>query len=256
MTAPKVLIPVALGTNRDGDLADAFEAAGAVATRLPLQALRQGEAKLADFQMLAIPGGFSYGDALGAGRLFGLDLVGWFGDQLRHANDREMPMLGVCNGFQAIVSAGLLPGAHDNRGVLTDNASGRFECRWVTLQPEPGNNSLWLSNLAEPIRCPVAHAEGRFVSEDLAAIEARNGIAFRYCDPATGTPANGTYPANPNGSAGDVAGITDATGRILGLMPHPENHIWPRQDILRGRQSGGQALPMFKAAVDAVRSSP
>jgi len=253
MSTPKVLIPVALGTNRDGDLADAFEAAGAAATRLPLQALRDGEAKLADFQILAIPGGFSYGDALGAGRLFGLDLVGWFGDQLREANEREMPMLGVCNGFQAIVSAGLLPGESSNPGVLTDNASGKFECRWVTLVPESSNDSLWLSDLTEPIRCPVAHAEGRFVAADLEAVDARNGVAFRYADEA-GALADGSYPANPNGSAGDVAGITDSTGRILGLMPHPENHIWPRQDILRGRQTGGQSLPMFNAAVAAVRS--
>jgi len=253
MSLPKVLIPVALGTNRDGDLADAFEAAGAEAHRIPLQALRDGEAKLADFQMLAIPGGFSYGDSLGAGRLFGLDLVGWFGEQLQEANAREMPMLGVCNGFQAIVSAGLLPGEADNRGVLTDNLSGKFECRWVTLLPEPGNDSIWLSELTEPIRCPVAHAEGRFVSANLDAIEARTGVAFRYGDPATGEVAQGAYPANPNGSASDIAGITDATGRILGLMPHPENHIFARQDLLRGRRIGGQALPMFKAAVHAVQ---
>lgn len=252
MSVPRVLIPVALGTNRDGDLADAFEAAGAEATRLPLEALRQGEAKLADFQILAIPGGFSYGDSLGAGRLFGLDLVGWFGDQLREANEREMPMLGVCNGFQAIVSAGLLPGEADNRGVLTDNRSGSFECRWVTLLPEAGNSSVWLSKLTEPIRCPVAHAEGRFVASDVGAVEQRNGVAFRYADAQTGLPANGEYPANPNGSAGDIAGITDATGRILGLMPHPENHIWPRQDLLRGRRQGGQSLPMFTAAVESV----
>jgi len=251
--APKVLIPVALGTNRDGDLADAFEAAGAEASRVPLQALRDGEAKLADFQILAVPGGFSYGDSLGAGRLFGLDLVGWFGDQLREANEREMPMLGVCNGFQAIVSAGLLPGDQDNPGVLAHNNSGKFECRWVTLIPEPNNNSLWLSSLTGSIRCPVAHAEGRFVTSDLAVVENRDGVAFRYADPITLEPAGGAYPANPNGSVGDIAGVTDPTGRILGLMPHPENHIWPRQDILRGRQTGGQALPMFKAAVDAVQ---
>jgi len=255
MSAPKVLIPVALGTNRDGDLADAFEAAGAEATRLPLQALREGEAKLADFQILAIPGGFSYGDSLGAGRLFGLDLIGWFGDQLREANERETPMIGICNGFQAIVSAGLLPGEADNRGVLTDNAGGRFECRWVTLLPEAGNDSVWLSDLTEPIRCPVAHAEGQFVAADTAAIDARSGVAFRYADPQTGELAGGAYPANPNGSAKDVAGITDATGRILGLMPHPENHIWPRQDLLRGRQTGGQTLPLFAAAVNAVRQA-
>lgn len=254
MSPPRVLVPVALGTNRDGDLAQAFEAAGAIVERVPLAALREGEARLSDFQILAIPGGFSYGDALGAGRLFGLDLIGWFGDQLREAAARKMPMLGVCNGFQALVSAGLLPGdtAGDAaRAVLTDNASGRFECRWVTLAPERRNRSVWLSDIDEPLRCPVAHAEGRFVSADLAAIEARGGVAFRYAT-AEGL-AYGEYPDNPNGSAGDVAGVTDPTGLILGLMPHPENHIWARQDVLRGRQTGGRTLPLFRAVVGAVR---
>lgn len=249
MTTPRVLIPVALGTNRDGDLADAFTAAGAEPERVPLQALRDGERNLDDYQVLAVPGGFSYGDALGAGRLFGLDLVGWFGDQLRRAHDRQMPMIGICNGFQALVRAGLLPG--DQPGLLTDNENGRFECRWVELAPEPGNDSLWLADLSEPIRCPVAHAEGRFVAEALGDLEDRKGVAFRYL--ADGAPAGGGYPANPNGSAGDVAGITDPSGRVLGLMPHPENHVFDRQDILRGRRTGGTCLGLFAAAVAAVR---
>lgn len=248
MTNPRVLIPVALGTNRDGDLADAFQAAGADPERVPLEALRAGERRLADYQILAVPGGFSYGDALGAGRLLGQDLTGWFGDQLREAHERQMPMIGICNGFQALVRAGLLPG--DQPSVLTDNLRGRFECRWVELAPEAGNDSIWLSQLTEPIRCPVAHGEGRFVAEALDAVEARNGVAFRYLD--DGAPADGAYPANPNGSAGDVAGVTDPTGRVLGLMPHPENHVFERQDILRGRRQGGQTLPLFAAAVAAV----
>ena len=250
MSGPRVLIPVALGTNRDGDLADAFTAAGAEAERIPLAALRSGERRLSDFQILALPGGFSYGDALGAGRLLGLDLVGWFADQLLEAREKETPILGVCNGFQALVRAGLLPG--DGDAVLTDNRSGGFECRWVTLAPEPGNSSVWLSNVTEPIRCPVAHGEGRFVAEDLGSLERRNGVAFRYW--ANGAPAGLSYPANPNGSAGDVAGVTDASGLVLGLMPHPENHIWERQDVLRGRQPGGEALPLFTSAVEAVRT--
>lgn len=249
MSAPRVLIPVALGTNRDGDLAEAFEAAGASAECVPLAALRAGERTLGEFQMLAIPGGFSYGDSLGAGRLLGLDLVGWFGDQLADARDRQMPILGVCNGFQALVRAGLLPG--DGDAMLTDNESGRFECRWVTLAPESGNGSIWLDEVEEPIRCPVAHGEGRFVSADLAAIDRRSGVAFRYLD--SGERAGGGYPANPNGSAGDVAGVTDETGLVLGLMPHPENHIAARQDILRGRAQGGQALGLFSSAVSAVK---
>lgn len=248
MNKPRVLIPVALGTNRDRDLADAFEAAGAEAVQAPLQGLRQGEHKLADFQILAVPGGFSYGDALGAGRLFGLDLAGWFGDQLNAAREREVPIIGICNGFQALVRSGLLPG--DQPGLLTDNERGRFECRWVELGPEPGNDSVWLSELSEPIRCPVAHAEGRFLASDTDGLVGRNGVAFRYLD--DGEPAHQAYPANPNGSAGDIAGITDETGLVLGLMPHPENHIKPSQDVLRGRREGGQTLPLFTAAVKAV----
>lgn len=245
---PRVLLPVALGTNRDHDLAEAFEAAGAAPECVPLAALRAGEKRLSDYQILAVPGGFSYGDSLGAGRLFGLDLTGWFGDQLHEARDNEMPMIGICNGFQALVRAGLLPG--DQASVLTDNSSGRFECRWVELGAETSNDSIWLSGLDEPIRCPVAHAEGRFVASALDEIEARGGVAFRYLD--NGALAGGSYPANPNGSAGDVAGVTDASGLVLGLMPHPENHVWARQDILRGRRTGGQTLPLFASVVAAV----
>lgn len=244
MTKPKVLIPVALGTNRDGDLARAFELAGAEADRVPLTALRSGERRLADYQLLAIPGGFSYGDALGAGRLFGQDLAGWFGDQLREAAEGGMPMFGVCNGFQALVRAGLLPGG-DQAGVLTGNDSERFECRWVEL--EPTEASVWTADLPEPIRCPVAHGEGRYVAEDLDAIS--DQIAFRYLGTESGAAG---YPANPNGSLGDVAGVTDPTGRIIGLMPHPENHVLMRQDPRRGRNPSGLCLPLFEAGVAAA----
>ncbi len=245
MRRPRVLIPVALGTNRDGDLARAFELAGADVDRVPLTALRSGEYRLSDYQLLAIPGGFSYGDALGAGRLFGLDLAGWFGDQLRDAAAAGMPMFGVCNGFQALVRAGLLPG-NEQAAVLTGNESERFECRWVTL--EPTDASVWTAGLDGPLRCPVAHGEGRFVVDDLSAIEQQ--IAFRY----VGDGPEADYPDNPNGSAGDIAGVCDPTGRIIGLMPHPENHVMERQDPLRGRNPGGICLPLFQAGVAAVNT--
>ena len=250
--APSVLIPVAPGTNRDVELADAFIAAGARAVCVPLQALRDGETKLADHQLLAVPGGFSYGDALGAGRLLGLDLVGWFGDQLHEARGREMPIIGICNGFQALVRAGLLPG-DDTPAALVANDSARFECRWVTLAPEPGRRSVWLDNLDGPLRCPVAHAEGRLVVADEQVLAAT--VAFRYVQP-DGRPANqgsdGGYPANPNGSEADAAGLVDPSGLVLGLMPHPEDHILERQDPLRGRAAGGQCLDLFRGGVAAV----
>lgn len=157
-------------------------------------------------------------------------------------------MFGVCNGFQALVRAGLLPG--NQKAVLTANRSGQFECRWVTL--EPTGASVWTAGLEEPLRCPVAHGEGRLVVEDLEAMGPQ--VAFRYVGEPGGSTAGAGYPANPNGSDGDVAGICDPTGRIIGLMPHPENHVLRRQDPLRGRQPGGLCLPLFEAGVAAVNS--
>lgn len=273
---PKVLIPVALGTNRDQDLKQAFDQAGANAHTVPIEALKANEVKLRDYQILALAGGFSHGDALGAGRLLGLDLLTWFSDQLREANAREMPMIGICNGFQTLVRAGLLPGNED--AVLTQNESARFECRWVTLSVEAANDSVWLSEVTEPLRCPVAHMEGRFLTNHIDRLENRSGVAFRYgiahdsiaadsgaadsgaadsfvpgVRPRTElAPADGLYPNNPNGSQADIAGVTDPTGAILGMMPHPENNIFARQDPLRGRKVSGDTLSLFRSAVSAV----
>ncbi len=248
MTAqPSVLIPIAPGTNRNQELADAFEAVGATTSQLPLQALKEGETKLVDHQLLALPGGFSYGDALGAGRLFGLDLVGWFNDQMAEAVSRSMPIIGICNGFQALVRAGLLPG----RGVpaaLIANDSNRFECRWVSLQATSAP-SIWLDGLTGPLRCPVAHAEGKLAFGPGG--DGADNVAFRYVDD-DGQPADGRYPINPNGSAGDAAGLIDATGLVLGLMPHPEDHVTARQDPLRGRRDDGRCVELFRGAVRAV----
>lgn len=247
---PRVLIPVAPGTNRDGDLAVAFELAGAEADCVPLTALRDGTCRLADYQLLGLPGGFSYGDALGAGRLLGLDLATWFADELTAAVEAGTPVIGVCNGFQALVRAGLLPGT-GQPAVLTDNRSGRFECRWVTLDVVP-TGSIWTSSLREPLRCPVAHGEGRLDVADLAALEREGVVAFRYVD-AKGDPAGGAYPANPSGSIGDIAGLVNRAGTVLGLMPHPEDHVLDHQDPLRGRGPlTGSCLPLFRSGVAAV----
>ncbi len=267
---PSVLIPIAPGTNRNEELGLAFRAAGADTLEVPLQLLRSGDVKLVDHQLLALPGGFSYGDALGAGRLLGQDLKGWFAEQLQEAAVRQMPIIGICNGFQALVKAGLLPGhlephvdtQSSRRSVLasarpsevvatlTDNENGRFECRWVHLAPGAAH-SVWMAELTEPVRCPVAHGEGRFVTSDLAALNAADRVAFRYCNP-DGGPAAGVYPQNPNGSGGDVAGVVDESGFVLGLMPHPEDHVFERQDPHWRRGFGGGCLGLFRAGVDAV----
>lgn len=247
---PRVLIPIAPGTNRDGDLAHAFELAGAEPHRVPLSAVRRGDRRLVDYQLLGLPGGFSYGDALGAGRLLGLDLATWFGDELQAAVDRGMPMIGVCNGFQALVRAGVLPGG-GGAAVLTGNRSGRFECRWVTLDIASAS-SVWTSLVSEPLRCPVAHGEGRLVVDDPDVLHARGLVAARYVDDK-GEAAGGAYPANPNGSVDDIAGLVNATGTVLGLMPHPEDHVLARQDPLRGRAGAtGSCLPLFASGVAAV----
>ena len=248
-TEPSVLIPIAPGTNRNQELADAFTAAGAATAQVPLQALRDGETKLADHQILALAGGFSYGDALGAGRLLGLDLTSWFSDQLHEAVAAEMPIFGVCNGFQALVRAGLLPGG-GTPAALVENDSGRFECRWVTLARDSARPSIWLDGLTENLRCPVAHAEGRLVIDGIPNDAIASSIAFRYV--GTDGAADPGYPDNPNGSIDDAAGLVDETGVVLGLMPHPEDHIYPRQDPLRGRRSSGNCLPLFQAGVAAI----
>ncbi len=225
MKRAKVLILHAPGTNRDGDLAEAITKAGGEAITLPLSLLRAEKMKAKSYGMLALPGGFSYGDALGAGRLFALDLQTWFRDFMQTFIESGRPVIGICNGFQALVKAGYLPDG-GVQATLTSNTSGHFECRWVTLQANASNTSPWLEDL-DTILCPVAHGEGRFIvalNQELSL----NQIAFKYVH-SDGLPAEGTYPANPNGSAGDIAGITNLTGNVLGLMPHPEDHIHPFQ---------------------------
>jgi len=247
MIPPPILILHAPGTNRDGDMAQAFQLADGNPTIAPLTALQKGQIRWQDFALLALPGGFSYGDALGAGRLWALDLQTWFQEALLAFVESGKPVLGICNGFQALVKAGVLPG--DNlRATLTFNASGHFECRWVRLTPSVGNSSPWLVDLPS-IECPVAHGEGRFLlADDRQIPKSQSALIYTNED---GQPANGSYPHNPNGSPGDIAGVTNARGNVLGMMPHPEDHIQPYQYRAWSRgQKGLLGLPLF---VNGVR---
>jgi phosphoribosylformylglycinamidine synthase len=254
---PRVLILHANGTNRDRDAALACELAGGAPEIVHVNQLAAGERRLGDYQMLVVPGGFSYGDDLGAGVLWAVDLGrrgdGGFGADLARFVAEGRPVLGICNGFQALVKAGLLPGGDGPRPVtLTHNASGHFECRWVTLAVNSRCPSLFTQGLEESILCPVAHGEGRLLARNAAALarlQADDLIALTY---VTGAGEAGRYPANPNGSALDIAGLSNAAGNVLGLMPHPENHIFPWQHPRAQRgERGGLGLRLFVNGVNA-----
>jgi phosphoribosylformylglycinamidine synthase len=246
---PKALILHAAGINRDLDAANALELAGAEARIVHVNELRANRRILTESRILVIPGGFSYADALGAGRLFALDIASFFKDEVSEFVEKGKPVIGICNGFQTLVKAGILPGdkllpsdGEERCVTLTDNLERRFECRWVTLKIEE-SPSVWTRGLRESIVCPVAHGEGRFVAKDgehLEALRSKGLVALSYAMP-DGSPAAGRYPDNPNGSAADIAGICNPAGNVLGLMPHPEDNVFsgPGARAYRGGAAGG-----------------
>jgi phosphoribosylformylglycinamidine synthase subunit PurQ / glutaminase len=205
------LIVAGPGTNRDHDLAVALRLAGAEPTIVLAQELVGCPELLRDARLVAVAGGFSYGDALGAGNMLALDLRVGLGAALEQFVATGRPMIGICNGFQVLTRTHVLPGA------LGHNAGGRFDCRWVTLTPQPGSNCVWTQGIDDTIDCPIAHGEGRFTHPDAAGLAAAGQVALTYAS------------GNPNGSVADIAGVCNAAGNVLGLMPHPENHVVPRQ---------------------------
>ncbi len=336
---PPVLILHAPGTNRDREAAWACELAGAAPEIVHVNQLCASERRLADYRMLVLPGGFSYGDDLGAGKLWAVTLRYRLGDDLAAFIAAGRPVLGICNGFQALVKAGLLsltpvfslsaregetdlpsPGRGGSGGIcvnlkegeghptprppslrgkdltprppslrgkgknispplhgegsstgagtgatvdvklthmgaggevtLARNDSARFECRWVYLAPQANSPCIFTRGLTEPIYCPVAHGEGKFVARDaatLARLEAAGLVALRYVGPNA---AAASYPWNPNGSQNDIAGICNAQGNVLGLMPHPEDHIIPEQHPrYHHGERGMSGLALFRNGV-------
>jgi len=258
---PKALVLQAHGSNRDLDVIEALTLAGADAAGIPLNELRLNKTLLSEFQLLVVPGGFSYADALGAGKLLALDLASYFAEEISAFVEDGKPVIGICNGFQALVKSGILPGKPPSPGgrgdrgegaTLTFNAEGHFECRWVTLAPV-SQTCIWTRGLDDLIECPIAHGEGNFQMSNIFPLSSfieNDQIALAYICPDS-SPANGEYPLNPNGSLLDIAGICNPKGNVLGLMPHPENHIHPYQhpQWTRGvKQHSGLAL--FKNGVE------
>ena len=255
---PQAIVLHAAGINRDVDAAYALEKAGAEVKIVHVNELKAHRNILAESQILVIPGGFSYADALGAGRLFALDIASFFRDEVTEFVEKGKPVIGICNGFQTLVKAGILPGLpspasgnEERCATLTGNLNRRFECRWVTLRIE-SSPCIWTKGLNEPIVCPIAHGEGRFVVTEKAYLDVmieKKLVAFSYACP-DGAPAAGKYPDNPNGSLADIAGICNPAGNVLGLMPHPEDNIFsgPGARAYRGGKAGG-GLELFANGV-------
>ncbi len=245
MPTPSVLILRAPGTNCDAETAFAFEQAGAKAEVLHVNRLLEKPALFQNFQILCIPGGFSYGDDLGAGRILGNQIQHHLGDELARFKQAEKLILGICNGFQVLMKSPVLLEPDAVRGpaaTLTTNDCGRYHDAWVRLEVA-GPKCVFLAGIGR-MYLPVAHAEGKFVARDeptLHELDAAGQLVLRY---AAGE--------NPNGSMADVAGVCDPTGRVLGLMPHPERHIDPTQHPRWTRQPSGPAgdgLRVFQNAV-------
>lgn len=255
---PRVIVLRAPGTNCDEETAAAWELAGARAETWHVGRLLEDPQALEQFQILTIPGGFSYGDDLGAGRIMATRLVHALGDALRRFHDLGGLIAGICNGFQVLVRCGLLPGGSvPGPATLAHNDSGRFEARWIRLVPRPGLSPF--VTFEGPIELPVAHGEGKFLTADPRATEALDAagqIVLKYADAEDRPTMN--YPANPNGSLLAAAGVCDPTGRIFGLMPHPERFVvgihHPRWTRLGNNASiiEGQGLRIFRSAVAAL----
>ncbi len=251
MSKVRVLLLRAPGTNCDVETAFAFEQAGAVTTTAHVNRLVGGDERLADYRILVIPGGFSYGDDISAGKVLANKLRIRLGDEVRRFIDGGGLILGICNGFQTLVKSGIFSGPSAESVqpfTLMDNDSARFECRWVNLAVNPDSHCVFTKGI-ERMALPVAHAEGKVIIGGDALPEG-NTVLF-YTDEQGNRGAG--FPHNPNGSDLDIAGVCDDTGRVFALMPHPERFIRRTQHPQWTRRSGsdtGDGFRIFQNAVD------
>jgi phosphoribosylformylglycinamidine synthase subunit PurQ / glutaminase len=226
MSKARVAVLYSPGTNCHEETVAAFELAGGAAEVVLLRDLLDERLHLDDYQAAIVPGGFSYGDHLGAGRIFATLLVAGLYEELARFLDKAKPILGICNGFQVLTEAGLLPGrAPGKRSMaLIENQSAHFEDRKVRLRVT-GEASFWTKGLeGQTLQLPSAHGEGRPLFCE-AAERTKPRVLFRYCGERGETASS--YPDNPNGAPEAIAGVCDAAGLVMGLMPHPERASFP-----------------------------
>ncbi len=278
MAKPRIAIITGYGINSDNELAECFRMAGGDAHRVHINDLIAKKPRLTEFDILAVPGGFSFGDHIASGRVFANKLKHSLSDDLHDAVARKIPMIGICNGFQVLVKLGILPGqstlassapaesSQDNRGeafkqsvTLTFNDSGRFEDRWCHLATDPASKCIWTRGI-EKIYLPIRHGEGKFMPMDAAALadlKRLGQVSLRYCTANGERPGllGNAYPENPNGSVDDIGGICSSDGLRFGLMPHPEAHMLatnhPQWQKL-GLKGEGAGIQIFRNAVDLV----
>jgi len=256
---PKVLILYGYGINCDNETQYGFELAGAEAEKVHVNQLISGERKLRDYQILAIPGGFSFGDDIGAGKVLATKIKYNLAAEFSEFIKKGKLIIGICNGFQVLVKLGILPGFNGNYDrqevTLTFNDSGRFEDRWVCLKINQKSKCIWTRGI-ERLYLPARHGEGKFVSREEKIRErliSQNRIVAQYMDDK-GNLAG--YPWNPNGSELNIAGICNETGRIFGLMPHPEAFLFPQNHPrwTREKIQEGEGLKIFKNAINFVKN--
>jgi phosphoribosylformylglycinamidine synthase I len=254
-----VIVLRTAGTNCDLETIFAFRSVGAKVDSVHIKQLTRGLKRLPDYHILALPGGFTYGDDIAAGKILANELRYKLAGKLKEFVGQGKLIIGICNGFQILVKAGLLPGNEELRqeATLALNDSAKFEDRWVYLRKAKNSKCVWTRNLKETVYFPVAHGEGKFITKDKSVLERlkKNGqVVFQYCNPDGKL---GGYPHNPNGSLEGIAGICDETGRIFGLMPHPERHFFreqhPQWTRFKGLLNRGDGYAVFKNGVDYVR---
>jgi len=252
----KTLVLTGYGINCDLELQNAFALAGSKASRVHFNEVLQKES-LENYHILALPGGFAFADDIASGRVFANKLKRRLREQVTQFVDEGKLVIGICNGFQILAKAGLLPNpkSFEQTVTLTFNDSGKFEDRWVWLKQDKSSNCIWTKGISE-IYLPVRHGEGKFYAEKeaLNALKRNKQVVFRYMNPLKKS-SKAEYPCNPNGSLDDIAGISDESGRVFALMPHPEafsfltNH--PRWE--RGEAKKGEGLKVFQNAVEYAR---